>query len=65
LRLGSRQQQLQYWRPQILLLVKDPWAQMRLIDFINSLKKGGLYVLGNVIVGDFAPQVRHARGWWA
>lgn len=35
------------WRPSVLLLVDD--VQSDLIDFCDSLKKGGLYILGAVV----------------
>lgn len=66
--LRLKQDNIKYWRPQVLLFVDNPRTGWNLIKFCNHLKKGGLYILGHVTVTeDFQNQffeVKKQKNAW-
>lgn len=54
----------------MLLLVSSPRSCCPLIDFVNDMKKGGLYIIGHVKVGNFEetegendPSIQESKKW--
>ena len=52
LRLDVRKEHPKFWRPSIVLNLDQPHTSLNLIDVSNDLKKGGLFIIGNVILGE-------------
>ena len=52
LRLDVRKSHAKNWRPSILLMVNHPQTSIPLIYFVNNLKKGGMYIIGTILIGD-------------
>ena len=50
------------WRPHILLLTDN--HQISLIDFCNSLKKGGLYIIGSVLNAHYLHKYDDLKREW-
>ncbi|KAJ5080454.1 solute carrier family 12 [Anaeramoeba ignava] len=53
LKMDMKKEHIKFWRPQFLLLIDQPHLPLPLLDFINNLKKGGLYIIGNIFHSSF------------
>lgn len=66
--LRLRTDHVKFWRPQILLFVNDPRRSWKMIQFCNALKKGGLYILGHIIVAtefqEVFPELKKQQSAW-
>lgn len=59
LRLDATKEHPKFWRPSILLLADN--ATPPLLSFCNVIKKGGIYLVGNVIIGDFESNIELSK----
>ena len=50
------------WRPQILLFVDN--HEIALVDFCNSLKKGGIYIIGSVLNAQYMDKYYDLNKEW-
>ncbi|KNC51837.1 amino acid permease [Thecamonas trahens ATCC 50062] len=65
LQLDTRTTHGKLWRPSLLLYVDN--LDGPLVSFCNSLKKGGVYILGTVVLGEYArhaAEVKEIKGAW-
>ena len=49
LKMGTEREHVKFWRPQILCLTHNPLGRCNVLEFVNNLKKGGLFILGDVV----------------
>ncbi|KAJ9468081.1 member 9 [Diplonema papillatum] len=68
LRLANKQH-VKFWRARFLLLSHTPCNQVPVFEFMNDLKKGGLLVIGDVVVSETQPrgllsQTVARRAYW-
>ena len=66
LRLDVRKEHIKHWRPSLLLFAKNP-TDIRSIVLGNHIKKGGLYLIGHVLLGSLeeqGTQSQEARNAW-
>ncbi|KAL0228603.1 hypothetical protein RCL1_004746 [Eukaryota sp. TZLM3-RCL] len=54
LRLDDQKIHVKYWRPQVLAVFRKPeeLSSLNVIHFGNHLKKGGVYIVGQLVKGD-------------
>ena len=48
LRIDKEKDHVKFWRPNLLLFTKNPKKDYQLIKYCSKLKKGGLYIIGNI-----------------
>eukprot|EP00026_Physarum_polycephalum_P001680 Phypoly_transcript_01682.p1 GENE.Phypoly_transcript_01682~~Phypoly_transcript_01682.p1 ORF type:complete len:588 (+),score=56.39 Phypoly_transcript_01682:544-2307(+) len=64
LRLDTEKIHVKVWRPGVLLLVSTPraYGMPNLIEVtLNSLKKGGLFIIANILVGEWKQNLSNGK----
>eukprot|EP00808_Paulinella_micropora_P006481 g59129.t1 len=63
----SVSQHVKYWRPEIMVLTQSHSDSLSIIALGNALKKGGMYSVTSVLVGDFEQLAQeaevHVKAW--
>eukprot|EP00817_Percolomonadidae_sp_ATCC50343_P000326 CAMPEP_0117431774 /NCGR_PEP_ID=MMETSP0758-20121206/11317_1 /TAXON_ID=63605 /ORGANISM="Percolomonas cosmopolitus, Strain AE-1 (ATCC 50343)" /LENGTH=934 /DNA_ID=CAMNT_0005221137 /DNA_START=25 /DNA_END=2826 /DNA_ORIENTATION=- len=59
--LDEKKAHVKYWRLSALLLNANPRGSYPLMHFVNQLKKGGIYVVGHVVEGDFNEELEKLK----
>ena len=57
LRLASAQH-IKFWRARFLFITHSPKHKVNLLEFMNYLKKGGLFIIGDICIDESGGQTR-------
>jgi hypothetical protein len=59
LMLDTNKLHSKFWRPNVLLVIDNPAAA--LIGFCNNIKKGGLLLIGQAVIGNYTDAIRLSK----